>query len=134
VNKGKRKDRSLRKTPVRALTQEATLAVLLRRLVVLVALSPGWRAWRAEDIHPGFRRDGDEPLHVRRTVERWRQKVFGGGLIDISHESFEQKRSEADQGFPSIGRLRATVRFIEDSSLVITVPLSESLRRFLGRA
>jgi hypothetical protein len=51
-----------------------------------------------------LRRDGDEPLHVRRGVKRWRHDAFGGGLTDLPHEPLEQKRLEADQGFASIGR------------------------------
>src|SRR4029453_17724773 len=50
--------------------------------------------------------DGGEPFQVRRTLKRWRHNTFGGGLADLSEESLEQKRLEADQGFPSIGRLR----------------------------
>src|SRR5215217_4368907 len=70
-----------------------------------VALLSGRRAWRAEDIHPVFRRDGAEPLHVRRAVERWRQNTLGGGLTGYSHEPLEQKRLEANKRFTSIGRL-----------------------------
>jgi hypothetical protein len=53
-----------------------------------------------------FGRDGDEPLHVRRSVKRRRYNAFGGGLTDLPHEPLEQKRLEANQGFTSIGRLR----------------------------
>jgi hypothetical protein len=53
-----------------------------------------------------LRRDGDEPLHVRRTVERRRHNTFGGWLTDLSDEPLEQKWLEANKGFTSIGRLR----------------------------
>jgi hypothetical protein len=71
-----------------------------------VALSSGRQAWRSEDVHPVLRRDGDEPLHVRRTVERRRHNTFGGWLTDLSDEPLEQKWLEANKGFTSIGRLR----------------------------
>ena len=53
-----------------------------------------------------LRGDGDEPLHVRRSVERRRHNTFGGWLADLPHEPLEQKRLEANKGFPSLGRLR----------------------------
>src|SRR5215203_4291459 len=71
-----------------------------------ITLSPRRRAWWSEDLHAVSRRDGGEPLQVRRTLKRWRQNTFGGGLTDLSEESLELKRLEANQSFPSIGRLR----------------------------
>ena len=53
-----------------------------------------------------LRRDGDEPLHVRRSLKRWRHNTFGGWLTDLSDKPLEQKRLEANKGFPSLGRLR----------------------------
>ena len=66
-----------------------------------MALVPGGRAGGPEDLHPVSRRDGKEPLHVRRSLER-RQNALGGGLTCLSHKTLEQKRLEADQGRRSV--------------------------------
>ena len=50
-----------------------------------------------------LRADREEPGHVRRGVERRWENVFEGGLTDLSQESFEQKRLEADQRSASGG-------------------------------
>jgi hypothetical protein len=71
-----------------------------------VGLSSGRRAWRSEDVKAVSRRDGDEPLHVRRSLKRWRHNTLRGWLTDLSDEPLELTRLEANKGFPSIGRLR----------------------------
>src|SRR2546426_9496784 len=60
-------------------------------------LPPGRRPWGSEDLHPVLRADRQEPGHVRRGVERRWENAFESGLTDLSQESFEQKRLEADQ-------------------------------------
>src|SRR5712691_10373375 len=66
-------------------------------------LPAGRRSWGAEDLHPVLRADGEEPRHVRRGDERRWEDAFEGGLTDLSQESFEQKRLEADQRSASGG-------------------------------
>src|SRR6266705_1186576 len=73
-------------------------------------LHAGRRAWRSEDLHPVLRADGEEPVHVRRGVKRRWQNAFEGGLTDLSQESFEQKRLEADQRSASGGACDERVR------------------------
>src|SRR6266704_6089677 len=73
-------------------------------------LPAGRRSWGSEDLHPVLRADGEEPRHVRRGVERRWQNAFEGGLADLSQESFEQKRLEADQRFASGGACDERVR------------------------
>jgi hypothetical protein len=71
-----------------------------------VGLSSGRRAWRSEDVKAVSRRDGDEPLHVRRSLKRWRHNTLRGWLADLSDEPLELTRLEANKGFPSMGQLR----------------------------
>ncbi len=58
---------------------------------------PGRWAWGPEDVEPVLFRDGQEQLHVRRRLGPWRQNALGGGLTDLSQETLELKRLEADQ-------------------------------------
>src|SRR6266480_6723213 len=73
-------------------------------------LPAGWRSWRSEDLHPVLGADREEPRHVRRGVERRWENAFEGGLADLSQESFEQKRLEADQRLASGGACDERVR------------------------
>src|SRR2546428_8264770 len=73
-------------------------------------LPAGRRPWGSEDLHPVLRADREEPRHVRRGVERRWENAFEGGLTDLSQESFEQKRLEADQRSASGGACDERVR------------------------
>src|SRR5882724_4574009 len=73
-------------------------------------LPAGWRSWRSEDLHPVLRPDREELRHVRRGVERRWENAFEGWLADLSQESFEQKRLEADQRSASGGACDERVR------------------------
>src|SRR5712691_483875 len=73
-------------------------------------LPAGRRSWGSEDLHPVLCADGEEPRHVRRGVERRWENPFEGGLTDLSQESFEQKRLEADQRSASGGACDERVR------------------------
>src|SRR6266545_3988898 len=82
----------------------------LPRWLQLGRLPAGRRSWWSEDLHPVLRADREEPRHVRRGIERRWQNAFEGGLTDLSQESFEQKRLEADQRSASGGACDERVR------------------------
>ena len=66
-------------------------------------LPAGRRPWGAEDLHPVLRGDREESRHVGRAVERRREDAIDRGLADLSQESLEQERLEADEGLASGG-------------------------------
>src|SRR6266545_5882228 len=82
----------------------------LPRWLQVGRLPAGRGPWGSEDLHPVLRADGEQPGHVRRGVERRWQDAFEGGLTDLSQESFEQKRLEADQRSASGGACDERVR------------------------
>ena len=57
----------------------------------------GRRAWGAEDLEPVSLGDRGEPRHVGVALHRRRQDALGGRLADLSLESLELHRREADQ-------------------------------------
>jgi hypothetical protein len=64
--------------------------------MVSASVSGRW-AWRAEDDHPVARADFGESCDIRRSLGRRRQDTLGRVLADLSLESLELHRREADK-------------------------------------